>query len=1321
MAVIVKFWIFFLCINNIQSYNELVIPGKTQAESSSVYGHTYFPSKTVDGDFEQHISHCSHTQNEKSITEAWLRINLLKPYSIKQIKFWYRGDGSPYANTKRLRGYSIRVSNDSDVPAMTCYTDTGNVLLPTIIENECVATSQYVWFYQTHTASGDNSPILEICEVQIFGCDTGRFGVNCSRTCDHCKNKATCGIEHGECDDYGCAVPGLQPSLCEVQCSSGTYGYNCSKSCGHCFGTSECDPIDGRCIKGCEPGWQPTPQCDIACSRGTYGKDCMYKCSGNCRNREPCNTVDGRCTQCMAGWESEFCNKKCTPGTYGLNCAESCGHCLGTSECDPIDGRCINGCEPGWQTTDKCDNKCTPGTYGLNCAESCGHCLGTSECDPIDGRCINGCEPGWQPTPQCDKNCPDGTFGKGCMYNCSGNCLDREHCNKLDGRCTQCMPGWMNKYCNKTCENGWHGPVCKNPCGHCFGSDVCHHINGSCPGNCSDGYTGETCTEACDNGKYGPACQNKCGHCFGTGICFHTNGSCPGNCSDGFTGDTCSETCKPGWFGPDCNASCGHCAMHDACFNTNGTCPNNCTDGYTGDKCVDTCPERWYGPGCMIECGFCNGSDVCFNTNGSCPGICSDGYSGETCMNKLEKLSSPEDIPVEVITIPLMITLFVFVAAILLFIFIRRRGADCRQKQLEQFSMKHVLLHAEEHNYTEGEDKEEHEPEPEYYNTFEIKTKHLRIEDILTTIQTLEKDNNKEFEKEFKSIPYGERPDISCTVGKAPDNTQKNRFKEIFPYDHSRVVLSSKQNRDYINASFIKNTYGKITYIATQAPKLSTVGDFWQMIWQEDVEVIAMVTNLTEGTNNKSALYWPESISKKLVKGKFIVRLVNEKTYANFAVRQMKIDNKETKTNRHVTQLQFTAWPDHGTPHPVDLLVFYHYVSREVDKNPESKFVVHCSAGVGRTGTFIALDALYRQGMKEGKINIVEYVNTMREDRMNMIQNFNQYKFLYKVLYECFRSGCHFIEKREFVTQMASEMSPNKAINFSNFRKEFKELDLLKPVFTENDLKVGKKNLDLNMTKTVLPCDSTRIILTSQVPDRGNYYNAVPLSSFKKKDCFIAGQYPVPGAAVDLIRLLVDHGCSTLVSTTSLADIPSTDEWYNLSTKCVSLLHYQVEIDEVEKFSEHVNHSSMKVKATSKKDWHTVDVYEMRAWDTKDDMSRAVAAILDVVNIVQQNENVDPENKLLILSRDGATGCGVFCAVYNAIQQLQQDEEVDMFTIVRQLQSRRPEMISDINEYMLCCRAVSQFIALEPENVYMNSGEPAEESNDTTENVYANV
>ena len=77
--------------------------------------------------------------------------------------------GSAYANTIRLRGYSIRVSNDSVVPARTCYTDPGNVLLPTIIENECVATSQYVWFYQTHTASGEYSPILEICEVQIFG------------------------------------------------------------------------------------------------------------------------------------------------------------------------------------------------------------------------------------------------------------------------------------------------------------------------------------------------------------------------------------------------------------------------------------------------------------------------------------------------------------------------------------------------------------------------------------------------------------------------------------------------------------------------------------------------------------------------------------------------------------------------------------------------------------------------------------------------------------------------------------------------------------------------------------------------------------------------------------------------------------------------------------------------------------------------------------------------------------------------------------------------------------------------------------------------
>nr|XP_034321726.1 receptor-type tyrosine-protein phosphatase U-like isoform X1 [Crassostrea gigas] len=386
-----------------------------------------------------------------------------------------------------------------------------------------------------------------------------------------------------------------------------------------------------------------------------------------------------------------------------------------------------------------------------------------------------------------------------------------------------------------------------------------------------------------------------------------------------------------------------------------------------------------------------------------------------------------------------------------------------------------------------------------------------------------------------------------------------------------------------------------------------------------------------------------------------------------------------------------------------------------MEQHPEQKLVVHCSAGIGRTGTFIALDALHRQGVKKGKINTVEYVHTMREDRMNMIQNTNQYKFLYHALYESFRTGCHVLRKDNFVQEMEAQMKSDKATNLSNFRTEFKEPDSMRKYFDESEKQIGLQNLKLNMTDNVLPADKMRIILSSHVPGRETYYNAVPISTFTTKDCIIAGQYPVQGAGIDLIRLLVDQECSSLILTHPLSEIPHSGSWFS-----GALFNYRVEFGPMTKLSADVNKNNVRIKPPStaaalSKGFHKVSMYEITAWNPTENLPQV---LLDAVKRIQLCELVDPERKLTILSRDGATRCGEFCAVYNAIQQLQQDQEVDMLNIVRQLQSRRPEMISDLNGYLLCCQAVAEFIKSDSEDTYMNSA-----SNTVTveENMYANT
>uniref|UniRef100_K1PXV5 Multiple epidermal growth factor-like domains 10 n=1 Tax=Magallana gigas TaxID=29159 RepID=K1PXV5_MAGGI len=312
--------------------------------SGGVY--PYWPNRTVDGNFSQNARACLHTAVSSGITEAWLRIDLQAVRSIKSVKFWYRNDRADAStNTIRLLGYSIRGSTNSLLSdTKVCYSDSSEIL-PTVIEAGCKVLTRYIWFYQTKSQSGE-VPILEICEVQVFGCETGFYGDNCSKSCDHCVNNKYCDIDTGQCDDLGCAlqhqppscidcIPGFHGPKCEYHCNkfcewdycnkatgtclygcdigylgshcnfkcrNRTYGVNCSKQCGGCLNGTDCHHISGQCYQGCDPGWYQTTDCNVICKNQTFGENCVYQCDGHCINDEPCNRRDGTCKQCSLGW-----------------------------------------------------------------------------------------------------------------------------------------------------------------------------------------------------------------------------------------------------------------------------------------------------------------------------------------------------------------------------------------------------------------------------------------------------------------------------------------------------------------------------------------------------------------------------------------------------------------------------------------------------------------------------------------------------------------------------------------------------------------------------------------------------------------------------------------------------------------------------------------------------------------------------------------------------------------------------------------------------------------------------------------------------------
>uniref|UniRef100_A0A8U7MJ13 Tyrosine-protein phosphatase non-receptor type 13 n=1 Tax=Corvus moneduloides TaxID=1196302 RepID=A0A8U7MJ13_CORMO len=241
------------------------------------------------------------------------------------------------------------------------------------------------------------------------------------------------------------------------------------------------------------------------------------------------------------------------------------------------------------------------------------------------------------------------------------------------------------------------------------------------------------------------------------------------------------------------------------------------------------------------------------------------------------------------------------------------------------------------------------------------------------------------------------KPLDQCLVGQAKENRRKNRYKNILPYDTTRVPLGIEGG--YINASFIHMPVGneEFVYIACQGPLPTTVADFWQMVWEQNCTVIAMMTQEVEGEKIKCQRYWPDVLNKTtMINDRLRLALVRLQQLKGFIIRVLELEEIQTGEVRHISHLNFIAWPDHDTPsQPDDLLTFISYM-RHVHKS--GPIITHCSAGIGRSGTLICIDVVLGLISRDLDFDISDLVRTMRLQRHGMVQTEDQYIFCYQVV-----------------------------------------------------------------------------------------------------------------------------------------------------------------------------------------------------------------------------------------------------------------------------------------------------------------------------------
>ncbi|XP_055884710.1 receptor-type tyrosine-protein phosphatase alpha-like [Biomphalaria glabrata] len=575
--------------------------------------------------------------------------------------------------------------------------------------------------------------------------------------------------------------------------------------------------------------------------------------------------------------------------------------------------------------------------------------------------------------------CPAGKWSLPCSKQCSALCPDT--CERDTGKCNTVCIGYSNPpQCDTACSSGKWGINCRHTCSdRCEGT--CNAKTGQCDQGCKGYIDPPLCKTACTSITWGTNCSSNCSeHCYNS-TCNSLNGNCIYGCKPGFQKADCTENCPKGQWGQNCSSACNENCYDGRCNNVNGSCVFGCIDGFQLPNCTMKCFRGTYGRNCSSNCSSTCENGECDPVNGACGLMATDDSSGTST------------------AIGIVLALLVVILIVIAIIMFRRkkRLQQGNLSALERLSKENLasaeIVNAETKIDTIKNEIENQkipvEEEQPYNEVVEVEDTSIKVEYFNSFMASK---NENFFLKQFEKIP--EVNNVTQHVGLNPENKIKNRYKNICPYDHSRVHLATdpdKKDSDYINASYIRGFKNEIKFIAAQGPQKATLNDFVKMLLEQKVDVVVMLTELVEDTKVKCERYWPES--DKMKAGQIKVKLGSTQVFADYTIRNLEL-SKKGGTTHSLTQIHFTSWPDKGVPSTQWSLVD---VENHVNFIKTNKpIVVHCSAGVGRTGTFIALYNIMRQAEETGLVDFFKTVSKLREDRIFMVQTHSQYMFLHE-------------------------------------------------------------------------------------------------------------------------------------------------------------------------------------------------------------------------------------------------------------------------------------------------------------------------------------
>ncbi|XP_071202137.1 receptor-type tyrosine-protein phosphatase F-like isoform X13 [Salvelinus alpinus] len=628
-----------------------------------------------------------------------------------------------------------------------------------------------------------------------------------------------------------------------------------------------------------------------------------------------------------------------------------------------------------------------------------------------------------------------------------------------------------------------------------------------------------------------------------------------------------------------------------------------------------------------------------------------------------------------------VVLIIIIVIAILLF---KRKRASPSAKDEHSAGVKDSLL--------------AHSSDPVEMRRLNYQTQGMREHPLISTtdlanhIERLKANDGLRFSQEYESVDPGQQ--FTWEHSNLEVNKPKNRYANVIAYDHSRVILTSVDGvpgSDYINANYIDSYRKQNACIATQGPLPETLSDFWRMVWEQRTNTIVMMTRLEEKSRVKCDQYWPSRGTETY--GMIQVTMLDTVELATYSVRTFALYKNGSSEKREVRQFQFMAWPDHGVPeYPTPTLAFLRRV-KACNPTDAGPMVVHCSAGVGRTGCFIVIEAMLERMKHEKSVDIYGHVTCMRAQRNYMVQTEDQYIFIHEALLEAATCGNTEVPARNLYAhiQKLTQVTPGDTVTAMEL--EFKKLANSKA----HTSRFISANLPCNKFKNrlvnIMPFESTRVSLQ---PIRGvegsDYINASFIDGYRQQKAYMATQGPLAETTEDFWRMLWEHNSTIVVMLTKLREM-GREKCHQYWPAERSARYQYFVVDPMAEYNM-PQYILREFKVTDARDGQsrTIRQFQFTDWPEQG-VPKTGEGFIDFIGQVHKTkEQFGQDGPISAHCSAGVGRTGVFITLSIVLERMRYEGVVDLFQTVKTLRTQRPAMVQTEDQYQLCYRAALEYL-----------------------------